>query len=100
MGIFQVISVLTTSLAMWDLVVGQIQLDCSAFGVNATNVSAALQNWEARLQACFDAHPYDKRQLPAPHDALPIALAYDWALVTLISFQDGVLKVLFLTLYI
>ena len=99
MGIFQIITVLSTGLAIWDSVVGQIQIDCASFGVNATNVSAALQNWEARLQAYFDAHPYDKRQLPAPQDALPILLAYDWALVTLISFLDGVLKVVLLIQY-
>lgn len=72
---------------------GQKPLNCSEFGVNASSVSEALQNWEARLLACFDAHPYDKRQLPASPDALPIGLSYDWALVSLLSFQEGFLKV-------
>lgn len=69
-------------------------LDCSTFGANASNLSAfTSQSWSARLHACFEANPYDTSQLPAPDTALPIVLYYDFALVNLMSFQEGSLKV-------
>lgn len=67
------------------------KLNCSSFGVNAT-VSSALQNWEARLHACFDANPYDTEHLPLAPSAMPLQLLYDWSLVNLISFENGILK--------
>ena len=69
-------------------------LNCSAFGMSASNVSRALQNWEARLHACFDANPYDTEHLPLAPTAMPLQMLYDWALVNLISFDNGILKVI------
>ena len=70
-------------------------LNCSAFGMSASNVSRALQNWESRLHACFDANPYDTEHLPLAPTAMPLQMLYDWALINLISFDNGILKVFF-----
>ena len=83
-----VIFALFSALAVADRV-----LDCSAFGVNATNLSAStMQSWSARLHACFKANPYDTSQLPAPDEALPITLYYDFTIVNLLSFKEAILK--------
>ena len=70
-------------------------LNCSAFTeLNSFNLTS-LQNAEARLRACFAANPYDTTQLPYPQTALPLVLQFDWSLINLLSFKDGVLDVLY-----
>ena len=68
-------------------------LNCSLFGVNATEVSPLLINWQSRLHSCFLSYSYDTTQLPVPSQALPLVIYFDWALFNLLSFQDGIIAI-------
>ena len=74
--------------------VSEAILNCSTFAALNSFNGKSLQNAEARLRACFAANPYDTTQLPYPQTALPLVLQFDWSLVNLLSFKDGVLDVL------
>ena len=78
-----------------QLPVGEALLNCSEFAALNSLTTSPLQNNEARLRACFAANPYDTTQLPYQQTALPLVLQYDWSLVNLLSFRDGVLNVLY-----
>lgn len=70
-------------------------LNCSAFARLNPYTLSPYQNLEARLHACFNANLYDTTQLPCPQSMLPLVIQYDWSLINLLSFQDGVLSVLY-----
>ena len=78
---------------LWSTMSQPIPLNCSEFGINATAVSPMLINWESRLHACFLNYPYDITQLPVPPSAMPLSIDFDWAIINLISFQDGIIKI-------
>lgn len=70
-------------------------LDCSAFTPNSTNTSLAAFSWASRLSACFAANPYDTSQPPFVASQLPyLNVAYDFSVVYVISFHQGVIRLL------